>query len=98
MTPLEKSACRPSRALMRLDNPVGIDLMEAAVGDLLKAAGSDSEGDGSTSGVVWAVCGAYLGVYRPGNATARLASRGEASPRHLPQSPVGIRQGHGRTG
>jgi hypothetical protein len=43
MTPLDK-CMQTLSALVRLDDLEGIDLMEAAVGDLLKAAGSDSEG------------------------------------------------------
>jgi hypothetical protein len=42
MTPLEKCTQTLS-ALVRLDDRRGLDLMEAAIGDLLKAAGSDRE-------------------------------------------------------
>jgi hypothetical protein len=42
MTPLEK-CMQTLSALVRLDDLEGVDLMEAAVGDLLEAAGSDSE-------------------------------------------------------
>jgi hypothetical protein len=42
MTPLEKCTQTLS-ALVRLDDVNGVDFMEAAVGDLLEAAGSDSE-------------------------------------------------------
>jgi hypothetical protein len=41
MTPLEKCVQALS-ALVRLDDLEGLDLMEAAVADLLDAAGSDS--------------------------------------------------------
>jgi hypothetical protein len=42
MTPLEKCTQTLS-TLVRLDDRRGLDLMEAAIGDLLKAAGSDRE-------------------------------------------------------
>ena len=42
MTPLDK-CMQTLSALVRLDDLDGVDLMEAAVGDLREAAGSDSE-------------------------------------------------------